>query len=177
MTKKISSDSSSEFIRESDLAEMARQKEIDRICSLAIKYIGISTKSSGRIREYLNRQEIDEYLIDPAMNDLQRRGYLDDAVIAARIARQRTGRRAVSKKAMRYYMQAAGLPAAIIESQCEQLPTDNESAKQALAGRFSQPDPSEKARMIRFLASRGFSAGISTRTVTDYLDSQHDNIE
>lgn len=177
MTKKISSDSSSDFIRASDLVEMSRQREIDRICSLAIKYIGISTKSSGKIREYLNKQEIEEHLIDLTLSDLERRGYLDDSAIAARIARQRTGRRAVSQKAMRYYMQAAGLPVCVIDNECEKLPSDYDTAKQALFGKFPVADTSEKARMIRFLGSRGYSAGIAARTVDDYLDSLHENNE
>lgn len=181
MMKKISSDSSSklisEYIRTSDLDEMSKQREIDRVCSLAIKYIGISTKSSGRIREYLIKQEINDDMIDQALDDLQRRGYLNDSAIAAKIARQRTGRRAVSKKAMRYYMQNAGLPDMVINDQCEQLPSDSEAARQALTGKYPHPEPSEKARMMRFLGSRGFSGGISVRVITDYLDSLHVNNE
>lgn len=177
MTMKISSDSSSEFIRQSDLEEMARQREIDRVCSVAIKYIGISTKSSGRIREYLRNQEIESWQIEEALKDLQRRGYLDDQAVAARIARQRTGRRAVSQKAMRYYMQAAGLPDSVINGFSEQLPSDNETARQALLGKFPKPEIAQRARMIRFLGSRGYGSGVAARTVADYLDSIHSNNE
>ena len=74
--------------------------------SLAIYYIGISHKSSGRVSDYLNRKEVLEEVSGQVVSSLIEDGYIDDLRIARSIIYSRKGRKAEGKSEMLSLMES-----------------------------------------------------------------------
>ncbi len=172
---KTFSDLNSDLISQKTIEEMEYQRKLDSVCSIAIKYLGISKKSSGRIKDHLKLKGCDQDIINEAMCELERRGYIDDLAVARTIVRRRSGRRAVSKSAMRLYLEEGGVPADAANCIMFEVEEDFLTAIYALRGKYDNVDEPERIKMIRFLLSRGYNTSFAARMVDKYLDSNQNN--
>ena len=137
--------------------------------SLAISYIGISHKSSGKVRDYLCRKGFSNEISDQVVISLISDGYIDDLRVAGSLIRSRKGRKTESKRALQQRMYHAGISRESIEAACVSIPDDSISIqeliedklipdlqKQVLADAFDAELWMNKS--VRFLLSRGFSS-------------------
>ena len=144
--------------------------------SEAIRYLGISKKASGKIRDRLKRQGFAPDVIDAVLAEFKAEGRCDDVLLARALLRQRRGRQAEARRALRQRMQAAGLEAGAVEAVLLEAPSDLELAADLLASRFSeewadleagrqagQVDRDGFVRLVRFFSRRGFSDAVIGR--------------
>lgn len=144
--------------------------------SLAISYIGISHKSSGKVIDFLHRKDIDEQLSLEVVRSLTVDGYIDDLRIARSIIQSRRGRKAEGRRALKQRMYLAGIPAGVILESEQYIPDDETSIcelfeekllpelrKQIVSGIFESENWTN--RSLRFFISRGYSTSLAVDTL------------
>ncbi len=136
----------------------------------AIAHIGISVSSSGKIREYLCNNGYDRDLIEEVISQLIEDGYVDDARVARKILRQRSGSKAEGRAKFSLRLEASGIPHDVIdEVLSEDEFSDEKTIMEVIHDRFpvesfsSDPSQSQRelAKAIRYLESRGYSASLA----------------
>lgn len=102
--------------------------------------------------------------IAPVLDELQAKGWLDDRRAAEALLHQRSAR--LGHMRLRQALQQKGIDAETSSHLLNELaPSESERAQALWQKKFGTPPatPAERARQMRFLASRGFSAAIIQR--------------
>lgn len=180
--KKISWDSIGDSLSDE---RRAWNRKIQDVRSEAIAYIGLGKKPSGQVEARLRDEGFDEDIVREVITQLKEEGYLDDRVIARRMIKQRRGRRAESKQALRQRMIDRGLAHDAIDQAISEMDQDDVLAHELLQTRFpdeidtlrqkdTSPDEKKRlfARIARFLSSRGFDAELIQRLLHRVRDDQ-----
>lgn len=131
--------------------------------------------SLQELRRKLAAHETEPGEIERVLDELQKRGWVNESRVAESLAYRR-GPRLGTAKLIRE-MQAKGLSQDTIASAVEPLRANEFSRAQAVWQRkFGTPATSaqERARQIRFLASRGFSAEVIRQAVAGAGDDLPD---
>ncbi len=148
--------------------------------TLAISYIGISHKSSGRVREHLLRKDVPEDIAEQAISSLCSDGYIDDLRVAQSIRRLRHGRNAEGLRKLRLRLIDAGIPAQVADDAMQTFPADEETIVELVRERIcpdylraSQFESFQINRWMRksynFLLSRGYSSDLALRALREGL--------
>ena len=144
--------------------------------SLAISYIGISHKSSGRVLDYLNRKEVMEEIAGQVVSSLIEDGYIDDLRIARSIIYSRKGRKAESKRALQMRLLQAGVSREAADEADSFMPDDEASIFDLFEERI-MPELQKQIKMdnfdadkwmnksFRFLLSKGYSTSLAMDTL------------
>lgn len=144
--------------------------------SLAISYIGISHKSSGRVADYLNRKEVLDDISGQVVSSLIEDGYIDDLRIARSIIYSRKGRKAEGKRALLMRLQQAGVSREAA-SEADSFMPDDEASIFDLFEEKIMPELLKQIKMdnfdadkwinksFRFLLSRGYSTSLAMDTL------------
>ena len=144
--------------------------------SLAVSYIGISHKSSGKVTDYLSRKEVSEEISGQVVSSLIADGYIDDMRIARSIIFSRRGRKAEGRRSLQQRLYIAGISKDIVSEAFEYMPEDDvsiielfdtklmpELQKQISQDPFDAESWMNKA--FQFLLSRGYSTSLSMDTL------------
>jgi len=144
--------------------------------SLAVSYIGISHKSSGRVTDYLSRKEVSAEISGQVVSSLIADGYIDDMSNARSIISSRKGRKAEGRRSLQQRLYNAGISMEIVSAAIECMPEDDVSIIELfdaklmpeLQKQISQ-DPFDAElwmnKAFRFLLSRGYSTSLSMDTL------------
>lgn len=181
--KKISLDSIYKPKSDEDI-ELERKTREAR--SAAIRHIGIASKSSGHVREFLIRQDFDPEIVERVLTDLVDEGTIDDRKIASRIVRERRAGKSESQAAVRSRMIRQGVSGDVVEDLDSDLVQDEVSASTLVQMRFAKElqafklaDRDTKRRLLgkmnRFLQSRGYSSSCARKAICDALASSIDD--
>ena len=148
---------------------------------IAISYIGISQKSSGKVMTRLLMKDVNREVAQDVISDLRRDGYIDDLRVARSIIRQRECGTAESRDRLCQRLAAAGIPDETIIECRDILLTDLESI-QSLTDARIVPDLIKKMddesfdpniwmnKSARFLFSRGYNRELVFHALHDALD-------
>jgi len=180
--KKISLDS---ICKPKEEEEILLGQRVREARSAAIRYIGVSNRSSGQVRVHLQQLDMDPDIVESTLLDLIEEGYINDIRIARRILRERQAGKAESKAALRNRMARQGIDGSVINDLAEEMMPDEVSAMSLLRNRLSKElqaisnaNRLEKQRlfgkMSRFLQSRGYSSGCAGKVICDALAGQDD---
>lgn len=104
--------------------------------------------------------------VDKVLDDLQAKGLLSDTRFAAALARTRSERFGTAR--IRYEMREHELPDELVRATVEKLrSTEEQRARDLWKRRFGREatDAAERAKQMRFLAQRGFSASVVMKVV------------
>lgn len=167
-------------------ADMMSILQKERICVLddsyrearflAVKYIGISHKSSGKVRDYLIRKGIAEDAAADVVAGLILDGYIDDARIARSLILSRAGKKAEGKRMIQQRLYAAGISREAVLEADAVIPDDSVS----ISDLFDQKIVPEFKKMMeldsfdaeswmnktmRFLLSKGYSSSLALDTL------------
>lgn len=166
--KKISWDSMVDPLSDED---RHYRRKLQEARSEAISFLGLAKKPTGKVRLRLQDEGYEERIIEEVLKELSDEGYLDDLAIAKRMARQRSGRQAESRYALRQRMLQAGLSPDAVQLAIEETGSDHDRAGDLIDARFGleiqhlrtdATPPQEKRRLFtkiaRFLSSRGFES-------------------
>jgi SOS response regulatory protein OraA/RecX len=156
----------------------------------AVYYISSVRRSSGKVRDMLAKKGHDPDLIEEVVNELISDGRIDDYAAALSVIRSRKAGKAESSSAIVRRMKRLGIPAEIAEKTVKEefslRQDDFKNAFDLLNLKFSSKaytihsDEYEvcekfKARMYRFLMSRGYSEGVAAGAVMKFVEENAKN--
>lgn len=131
----------------------------------ALRLLSRRDHGRGELADKLRRRQLPPEHIEVVLDELEARGYLDDARFAeeqgAILARKCWGPRQIAHKLRSRGIDQANVDAALAEIARREVWKDR--ARQRLLSRFGEPselDQSQKQRAYRHLTYRGYSPGL-----------------
>jgi regulatory protein len=131
----------------------------------ALKMLGRRELSEAQVRQRLARRQYEEADIEAAVARLKADRSLDDARVAAAIARSETSLRKRGKLRVRRQIEAAGIGRALADRAVEETFQDVDAdaliaaaLEKRLRGRTHIADDREFQRLYRYLAGQGFES-------------------
>ncbi len=131
----------------------------------ALRLLSRRDHGRGELAKKLRRRELPEALIEVVLDELEERGYLDDARFAeeqgAILARKCWGPRQIAHK-----LRARGIDETTVDEALAKIAGEQDwrdRARQRMHSRFgdaSELDESEQQRAFRHLTYRGYSPGL-----------------
>lgn len=124
----------------------------------------------------LRNTPISAEMIDEALDFLEKNNWQSDARFAAQKTKIKSERYGMAR--VKYELSQSGVSAALIDEQVAQLAhTEQSRAREVWRRKFGTPpaDVKEKAKQIRFMASRGFSFDVIKKVIAgvdDEFDSE-----
>jgi regulatory protein len=142
-------------------------KQTISLKSRALKLLASRERSRAEVKRKLAEFEEEPGQLAQLLDELQAKGFLDDARAASSHAARR-GQKLGSARVLQE-LKARGLQGvAIEEAKADLKSTELERAREVWRKKFGAPahEASERAKQMRFLVTRGFSAEIIRRIVT-----------
>ena len=148
--------------------------------SLAVVYIGISHKTSGKTREYLIRKGVSGEIAEQVILSLIDDGYIDDLRVARSLIQLRRGRKAEGQRALQQRLLQAGISRSVIDEASGIMPDDEVSILDLFEERL-MPELQKQIGMdyfdaekwmnksFRFLLSRGYSTSLAMDTLRKHI--------
>ena len=158
-----------------DLTEAPVQRRLRPGPSLkarALKLLSMREHSRLELERKLREHEKVEGELAAALDALAARGFISDERVADNVLHRRASKLGASR--VKAELQAKGLDEAVVREAVEQLRgTEVERAREVWRKKFGRPpaDAAERARQMRFLASRGFS-GDAVRKAIEGADAE-----
>ena len=132
----------------------------------ALRYLAAREHSRAELLRKLAPHAQEPGEIERVLDDLQAKGFISAERVAASLVHRRAGR--LGDQRIRQELQSKGLDADTVAQALEQLQGTEFARAQAVWQRkFGQPAPDAvgRARQMRFLLGRGFSAAVVRRAV------------
>ncbi len=146
---------------------------------LALRWLSQRSLTVREVKDRLERRGLDTDVIDAALEDLVRRGYLNDERVA-----EFEVRRALERHQGPAYVRARltqrGVERSIRDAQLAALyaETDWLAIAEPLRQRYDRSSPTGRARLIRRMAREGFPASVIRRVAdgerSDIIDGLED---
>lgn len=140
-----------------------------QVAKSALKLLNRRFYSSSRLRTRLVQRDFPPDAVDAVLGELARQGLLDDRRFAQAWCHDQLVRRPVGPRWLRSGLRGQGVADDAIEDALASLfsgDREREACGRALATRhYSLNDEKGRARAMRFLASRGFSASLARELV------------
>ncbi|MGB4609723.1 MAG: RecX family transcriptional regulator [Saccharofermentanales bacterium] len=147
----------------------------------AIKYIGIDRgRSYGQVKNILENSFPEEavlnpQLVDQVIQDLIDEQYLDEYLCGRRIIKRHSGRAQKSKEYIEQIMLRQGISEQTISDLVLEIKDDRETAEAYRILKQTEWNISQPEKVMRHLASRGYSTGICREIVRKWLDEIRKN--
>lgn len=145
--------------------------------AIAIRHIGISTYSSGKIYNYLINKGVSESIAHDVVEELIKRDYINDYRASRIILLQRNGYHQESKYYLYNRLLQGGVNEAIADSYINELDDDTITIKSLFEAQYNRLDDasrSDREFLIKTFMSlakrRGYSNSLSTQALKTYLD-------
>ena len=148
-----------------DPAERARE--------IALRSLTQSARSCAQLREKLISRDVDPQLADTLIARYVEVGLLDDATLAAQIARTRHAERGLSRRAIRIELQRKGFEPHHIETALEPIPDAIDDrvlqiARKRWESLASVAPEVRTRRVVGMLARKGYSPSSAFAVVKDW---------
>ena len=132
----------------------------------ALRCLAAREHSRAELQRKLAPYEEEPGQLERVLDELQTKGFISEERVAASLLHRRAAR--LGDMRIRQELQAKGLDAPTVAQALEQLRgTERTRAQAVWQRRFGAPAPDakERARQMRFLLARGFSADVVRRVV------------
>jgi regulatory protein len=132
----------------------------------ALRLLAQREHSRHELERKLAKYEEEPGALAQALDELDARGFIDEARVVQSVLHQRAGRLGALR--VRQELQQKGIAPEAIAGAVEQLQaTELERAREVWRRRFGEPpaDANERARQTRFLLARGFSGAVVSRVL------------
>jgi regulatory protein len=148
------------------------EERLEHALDAAYRFLGRRDRTVAEVRERLDAQEIDAEVVDEAIAELTRQGYLDDARYAHRFAEDRRtidawGAERIERRLLAVGVEPALIAAAIGErGAAEEL----EAALTVLRRRFpdAPTDDRDRDRALGLLVRKGYDLDLAYDAVRAY---------
>jgi regulatory protein len=141
----------------------------------ALRLLATREHSRAELERKLQPHETEPGELSAALDALQTKGFIDEARVADSVLHRRAhklgGRRVLQE------LQHKGLPDHVIDEAAATLhATEAERARAVWQKKFGTPatNAQERAKHMRFLASRGFSGDVIRKTLSDLGSDDED---
>ena len=137
----------------------------------ALRLLASREHSRAELERKLQAHETAPGELAQALDELQAKGFINEARVVQSVVHGRA--ESLGTQRVRAELNAKGLPPELVAEAVDALRATEESrAREAWRRKFGQPsaDPRERARQVRFLASRGFSGEVIRRVVSGAPD-------
>ena len=131
----------------------------------ALRMLAVRELSESQIRQRLARRGHADADVEAAVARLKAAGSIDDARVAAALARSETGLRKRGRLRVRRRIEAAGIPAAVAQRAVDEVFADIDpdaliaaALDKRLRGRTTIADDREFQRLYRFILGQGFES-------------------
>ena len=104
--------------------------------------------------------------LDRLLDDLEAKGFINEQRVLESLVHRRAGKLGAAR--IRQELQGKGLaPEAVQQAVAQLQATELERAREVWRRKFAEParTPAERARQMRFLASRGFAGDVLRRVI------------
>ncbi len=153
---------------------MKRSSERGNSLAAALRLLSRRGYSEGEIREKLGMRNFPPEEIDSAVQRLKELGYIDDASLAEQIARYRFEVMGHGRWKISEYLRRRKISGDIIEDVLSRLVTRDRAIargvellrKRAERGTFDIS--SEKGKIFRYLAGRGYPPDLAREIISEY---------
>ena len=144
----------------------------------AVGFIGISKKSSGRVRDHLLRKGFSSDLCASVVFGLIEDGFIDDDRVARSILTSRRGAKAEGRFRLRARMIERGIPENTADSVLASSQADSETIIELLRSTYKSDGPIDLGRdeyrptvskASRFLVSRGYSYELISYALSNFF--------
>jgi regulatory protein len=157
---------------EADAAQPDPEAELQVALERSFRYLGHRDRTVAEVRAHLERRGAGEAVIDAAVEDLVRMGYLDDARFAQRFAEDRRqldawGSERIERRLLELGVEREHIAAALAgQAAHDELGT----AVELLRRRFARPPAEERdrERALGLLARRGYDLELAYDAVRAY---------
>ncbi|MFC7460340.1 recombination regulator RecX [Hydrogenophaga defluvii] len=133
----------------------------------ALRLLASREHSRAELERKLQAHETAPGELAQALDELQAKGFINEARVVQSVVHRRAER--LGTQRVRAELNAKGLPTELVAEAVDELrATEEARAREVWRRKFGQPaaDAHERARQMRFLAARGFSADAIRRVVT-----------
>ena len=138
--------------------------------SRALRYLAAREHSRVELQAKLARhadEGVGPHDIERVLDELAAKGFIDEARVAESVLHRRAPR--LGSARVLHELRTKGLPEAVVADAARQLQgSEFDRALAVWRRRFAAPpgDAGERARQLRFLAGRGFSAEVAWRVLS-----------
>jgi regulatory protein len=144
---------------------------------IAVKYIAYRPRSISEVKRHLYKKEIDEEIIDNVIDQLNQKGLLNDASLAAVWIENRNEFRPRSHRLLASELRKKGIDTEIIQEALENTTPDEDLAHLAARKQARKYERYEwelfKQKLGAYLARRGFSYGTIKPVIEQIWEENH----
>lgn len=133
----------------------------------ALRLLSGREHSRAELERKLQRFEEEPGSLSQALDELQAKGFISEQRVVESVVNRRAAK--LGTQRIRQELQAKGLdPQAVADAVADLRSTELARAQEVWRKKFGQPpeDAAERARQMRFLASRGFAGDTIRRVVS-----------
>lgn len=138
--------------------ELAAQRK--KVAKLIFAWLNRRAYASGRLRDRLLDKGFVAASIDPVLKSFADQALLDDAEFARMYIRDQLRSRPVGPMWLRNALRKQGVPASHGEAALAEIMTPERELEEARRAALRKGDEVDRAKLQRFLRSRGFRAGV-----------------
>ncbi|WP_159884261.1 RecX family transcriptional regulator [Paenibacillus puerhi] len=159
------------MIEPEEYGRILTEEERHRAYLSAIRLLSSRLRSEYEIRERLKQKEFEPEVIGHVTTRLRTEGYLDDALFAEMLTKQRSESQKKGRHWIKQELQQKGIPKEHISAALEQVNEDDETeaAYQLASKRYRkswEEDPLKARRKLAgFLQRRGYSGSVVSRVM------------
>jgi regulatory protein len=147
-------------LSEAEIAELRHKDAIVKAADNIANLLSYRPQSTQEIRQKLSKKDYEEAVIESAIEQMTRMGYLDDRSFARFWIESRSRSKPLGKQALRYELRQKGIADAIVRELLDELVDESSAAYQAAEGRVRRMKGSSqrdfKQKLGAFLQRRGF---------------------
>ncbi|MFZ2308015.1 MAG: recombination regulator RecX [Rhodoferax sp.] len=133
----------------------------------ALRLLGTREHSRAELERKLIQHEEEPGSLAKALDELQAKGFINEQRVLESVLHRRAAKLGTTR--IRQELQGKGLaPEAVLEAVEQLRATEVERAREVWRKKFGEPplDANERAKQMRFLASRGFGGEAIRRVVS-----------
>ncbi|NDJ78393.1 MAG: RecX family transcriptional regulator [Chloroflexi bacterium] len=166
-----------QVLSDDDIADLRARDEVTRAVDRAINLLARRPYSTTEIRRNLIKHDIDNAVIDAALERLVNLGYVDDRAFAEFWVENRDRFRPRGPRALRYELRQKGVAPDIIDSVLQDLDA-GDAAYRVAQGKLSRwrglTEDDFRKKMMAFLGRRGFDYDV-IRDVVERVMAELEN--
>jgi regulatory protein len=160
-----------------DIDELRQLEELERARLAAVSLLSVRPRSRRELRDRLTRKGLPAEVVERVVEEMARRGYVDDDAFARYWVENRQANRPRGQRALVAELRAKGVDADAIEAAVAPTADGEEASALALARRrartLREPDPRRfRQRLGAFLQRKGYAYDTVRTVVQTVLAEQ-----
>lgn len=149
-----------QILDETAISSLTHEDELERAWNLALKYLGIRSRSTLEIERYLKEKKFSSDCIKKTVERLKKNSFIDDVAFAEMWIENRIRLNPKGAYALKQELLEKGLDRTLIEEKLnrfDESPVAFDAVRKKMGLWCNLPHDDLKKKIYRFLSQRGFS--------------------